>query len=139
MVAGLFWAASQLEPVAFTLMKLRIIAIVEDDKVSVDDLQGLLFTSYAQKMMFLFVICYRANRSITTCAINSYPCLQQSITICILATEVVAIRDIDAWTVDIMINISLSNLYFSRSSREGLASTIFCNCFAAKACRGTIT
>jgi translation elongation factor EF-1beta len=36
---GLFWAAAQLEPIAYGLKKLRIIAIVEDAKVSVDDLE----------------------------------------------------------------------------------------------------
>jgi elongation factor 1-beta len=36
---GLMWAAAQLEPIAYGLKKLRIIAIVEDDKVSVDDLE----------------------------------------------------------------------------------------------------
>ena len=36
---GLYWAAAQLEPVAYGLKKLRIIAIVHDDIISVDDLQ----------------------------------------------------------------------------------------------------
>jgi len=36
---GLMWAGSQLEPIAFGLKKLRIIAIVHDDVVSVDELQ----------------------------------------------------------------------------------------------------
>jgi len=36
---GLHWGGSQLEPIAFGLKKLRIIAIVHDDIVSVDDLQ----------------------------------------------------------------------------------------------------
>jgi len=36
---GLMWAASQLEPIAFGLKKLRIIAIVVDELVSTDDLQ----------------------------------------------------------------------------------------------------
>jgi len=36
---GLLWGGSQLEPVAYGLKKLRIIAIVHDDIVSVDELQ----------------------------------------------------------------------------------------------------
>jgi len=36
---GLLWAGSQLEPIAFGLKKLRIIAIVHDDVVSIDELQ----------------------------------------------------------------------------------------------------
>jgi len=36
---GLHWAGSQLEPIAYGLKKLRIIAIVHDDVVSVDELQ----------------------------------------------------------------------------------------------------
>jgi len=36
---GLAWGGSQLEPIAFGLKKLRIVAIVHDDVVSVDELQ----------------------------------------------------------------------------------------------------
>jgi len=36
---GLVWGGSELVPVAYGVKKLRIIAIVEDEKVSVDDLQ----------------------------------------------------------------------------------------------------
>jgi translation elongation factor EF-1beta len=36
---GLLWGVSKLVPLAYGIMKLQILCIIEDDKVSVDELQ----------------------------------------------------------------------------------------------------
>jgi len=36
---GLLWGASKLVPLAYGIMKLQICCVIEDDKVSVDELQ----------------------------------------------------------------------------------------------------
>lgn len=37
---GLVWGASKLVPLAFGIKKLQVTIVVEDEKVSIDDLQG---------------------------------------------------------------------------------------------------
>lgn len=36
---GLLWGASKLVPLAYGIKKLQILCVIEDDKVSVDELQ----------------------------------------------------------------------------------------------------
>lgn len=39
-IDGLTWGASKLVPLAFGIMKLQVNLVVEDEKVSIDDLQA---------------------------------------------------------------------------------------------------
>lgn len=49
---GLVWGASKLVPLAYGVRKLQISCVVEDEKVSTDDLEEeiLQFTDYIQSM-----------------------------------------------------------------------------------------
>ncbi|CAI9718963.1 translation elongation factor 1 delta a (guanine nucleotide exchange) isoform X5 [Octopus vulgaris] len=49
---GLLWGASKLSPLAYGIMKLTILCVVEDEKVSVDDLQEKIceFEDYVQSV-----------------------------------------------------------------------------------------
>nr|ABR27968.1 putative elongation factor 1 beta [Triatoma infestans] len=49
---GLVWGASKLVPVGYGIKKLQIICVVEDDKVSIDDLQEKIqdFEDYVQSV-----------------------------------------------------------------------------------------
>jgi len=43
---GLLWGSSRLEPVGYGINKLRIMAVVEDEKVSIDDLGEKICTEF---------------------------------------------------------------------------------------------
>lgn len=49
---GLLWGASKLVPLAYGIKKLQISCVVEDDKVSTDDLEEEIvkFEDYVQSM-----------------------------------------------------------------------------------------
>jgi len=49
---GLLWGSSKLVPLAYTIKKLQISCVVEDDKVSVDDLEEKItaFEDYIQSV-----------------------------------------------------------------------------------------
>lgn len=49
---GLLWGASKLEPVAFNVKKLQIVCVVEDEKVSVEELSERIaeFEDYVQSV-----------------------------------------------------------------------------------------
>jgi translation elongation factor EF-1beta len=49
---GLLWGSSKLVPLAYTIKKLQISCVVEDDKVSVDDLEEKItaFEDYVQSI-----------------------------------------------------------------------------------------
>merc|ERR1712170_311149 len=49
---GLLWGASKLVPLAYGIKKLQIMCVVEDDKISTDDLEEKIcaFEDYVQSM-----------------------------------------------------------------------------------------
>ena len=60
---GLTWGASKLVPLAFGIKKLQVNLVVEDEKVSIDDLQGQIeedeehvqSTDVVSKFLLLYV------------------------------------------------------------------------------------
>jgi elongation factor 1-beta len=49
---GMIWGASKLVPLAYGIKKLQIMCVIEDDKVSVDELQEKIqeFEDYVQSV-----------------------------------------------------------------------------------------
>lgn len=51
---GLLWGATKKVPIGYGISKLQIVCTVEDEKVSVDDLQGKILQKIFQLILYRF-------------------------------------------------------------------------------------
>ena len=55
---GLLWGAHKLAPVAFGVKKLQILLVIEDDKVSSDDIEEMIVEQYAEEVQSMDVVAW---------------------------------------------------------------------------------
>ena len=55
---GLLWGAHKLAPVAFGVKKLQIMLVIEDDKVSSEDIEDMITGQYEEEVQSMDVVAW---------------------------------------------------------------------------------